>query len=337
MVYTFGLVKHTNIRYRDSVYRLARYELLAMLQALSVDCEVVRESFGGADFLSFECRPLSEEEIGYLSYHSLVAFLCEKDGELLRPLLFTRKFYLEEDLPEILKYKGKTSVSFVRMAVNMALTLTPFLFSGRQLTLLDPLCGKGTACFCALQYGMNAVGMDLDRKAVHEASEYFSRYLKIHMLKHSLRTASETAGSRSLPVSEFTFADTHDHYRRKDTRYLRLGVGDTSDAPVLCRRNPAHLIVTDLPYGVQHAPRSGTKPESFTGLLRRSLPCWKDALLPGGVIALSFNTLTLPAQQVHELAVTAGLVPCEDENFLHLRHEVEQAVIRDVVFLKKAL
>jgi len=334
MVYTFGLDKHANIRYRDSVNRLSHYELLSMLHSLSIDCEIVQESMGGADFLSFECRPLSGAEVSFLSGHSSVAFMAEKNGDALLPLPVVCRNYLEEDLPEILKYKGKTSAPFIRLMINMALSLTSFPPEDHPLTVLDPLCGKGTVCFCALQAGMNAVGLDQDRKAVREASDFFSRYLKVHLLKHTVRTLSETAGKSALPVTEFVFSDSKEHFQQKDTRFLRLASGDTADAFALCRHHPAHLLVADLPYGIQHAPSFGSKPESFVSLLRRALPRWKKALLPGGVMALSFNTLTLPARQVFDAARDAGLSPCEEDRFMHLRHEVEQAVVRDVVFLK---
>lgn len=334
MVYTFGLAKHANIRYRDAANRLGRCELTAMLHALSVDCEVQSESFGGADFLTFESRPLSGDEIAFLSGHSSAVFLAEKEeGGLLRPLSFASSRYLEEDLPEILKYKGKTSASFTRMMINFALSLSPFFSSSSPLTLLDPLCGKGTACFCALQSGMNAAGLDLDQKAVHEASDFFSRYLKIHQMKHSMRSVSETVAKGSFPVTEFIFADTREHYQQGETRMLRLAVGDTSLAPALCRRQAAHLLTADLPYGVQHAPQFGHKPESFRSLLARALPYWKKALLPGGVAAISFNTLTFPTQQVLDIVRDAGWTPCENSFLSNLRHEVEQAVVRDVVFM----
>ena len=333
MVYTLGLAKHTNIRYRDSANRLSRCELLSMLRALSLDCEVSLESLGGADFLVFDSRPLSEQELSFLFRHSAVRFMAEKSGGLLRPLSFPEGNYLEEDLPEILKYKGKTSASFTRMMLNMALSLSPFALSNSPLTLLDPLCGKGTACFCALEAGMNAVGLDLDRKAVAEAEDYFTRYLKVHMLKHSVRSWSETAGKVSLPAKEFTFADTKEHYQQHDTRFLRLSTGDTVLAPALCRRLGVHLLIADLPYGVQHAPQSGRRPESFGSLLSRALPAWKKALVPGGVAAVSFNTLTFPTQQVVDIALAAGWTPFTGGIFSSLRHEVEQAVVRDVVFM----
>lgn len=335
MVYTFGLAKTANIRYREDVNRLSRCELTAMLHALSIDCEVRVENIGGADFLTFECRYLFDSEIEWLKSHSSVYFTAvkEEDGRL-RPIVIPPGIYLEEDLPEILKYKGKTSASFTRLMINIALSLSPFFSDSGPLTFLDPLCGKGTACFCALQSGMNAVGLDLDRKAVGEASDYFSRYLKYHHLKHSKRSLSETAASSSLPVTEFSFADSKEHYLQGDTRTLRLAVGDTALAPALCRRTPAHLLAADLPYGVQHAPQFGHRPESFRSLLSRALPQWKKAMLPGGIAAISFNTLTLPAQQVLDVACESGWTPCEGGFLNHLRHEVEQAVVRDVVFIK---
>ena len=337
MVYTFGLVKHANIRYRDSLNRLGLYELVAMLRSLSLaDCEVKCESLGGADFLTFECPELSEKEISYLSGHSSVVFIAEKTNGLLRPISFRRNDYLEEDLPEILKYKGKTSPSFLRLMINIALSHSSYTFSDAPVHLLDPLCGKATACFCALQMGMNATGIDLDRKAIRETVDYFRKYLQFHGFKHDMRQLSETYGKNALSVNEIVFADTRDHYQAKQTRTLRIAAGDTSLSPVLCRRMPVHLIVTDLPYGIQHAPQTGNRPESFISLLRRALPKWKKILLPGGIAALSFNTLTLPADRIRETGLEAGFEPVNSEECLHLRHEVEQAVVRDVVFLRNS-
>lgn len=332
MVYTFGLVKHANIRYRESLNRLSQFELLAMLRSLSLDCDVQVESSGGADFLTFSSRELTDLELSFLSGHSAVVFLAEKSGSMLRPLNFTCPDYLPEDLPEVLKYKGKTSVSFTRMMLNIALSQTPFSFSPLPLSVLDPMCGKGTTCFCALQMGLNAIGVDIDQKAIHEALDYFSRYLKYHCLKHSSRSFSETVGKNALPVTEYVFAESKECYQRGDTRFLRLSCGDTSLAPSLCRRHPVHLVIADFPYGIQHAPQFGRKPESFSQLLTRALPHWKKALLPGGALAVSFNTLTFPASHVTDIVRSAGFTLCEGDLFSHLRHEVEQAVVRDAVF-----
>ena len=338
MVYSFALIKHANIRYRESISRLGKYELVCLLHSLDIYCDVVCEKAGGAEFLTFECRPLSNAEAAFLTSHSCICFTAEKAGNgALIPLDYASGSYLPEDLPEVLKYKGKTSVSFTMMMLNVALSVTPFVRSAKPVTVLDPLCGKGTGCFCAVQRGMNAVGIDLDRTAVREASDYFSRYLKYHHLKHSMLHRSETCGNQALPVTSFVFADTKDHYLSGNTRSLLLSSGDTALSPALVRHSPVHLIMADLPYGIQHAPRFGQKPESFEKLLSRALPVWRGMLSPGGALALSFNTLTLPYDKAALLFRQAGLTLCEDDRFTHFRHEVEQAVVRDVIFAVKPL
>jgi hypothetical protein len=333
MVYTFELIKHSNIRYREGAVSLSRCELLAMLRALSLDCEVSVETLGGAVFLSFDCRELSPGELRYLSSHSSVSFMAVKEsGSLLRPLSSGYVPYLPEDLPEILKYKGKTSVPFTRMMINTAAALTPYVFQEEPLSFFDPVCGKGTGCFCALLLGMNATGMDQDAKALREASAFFSRYLQYHKLKHEKRDHSVTSGKRSVPVTSFAFSDSREHFQAGDQRHLSFAAADTALSPVLFRRRPVHLIVADLPYGIQHAPRDGGKPESLRGFLDRVLPVWKSLMAPGAALALSFNTLTLPSSAVREALGRAGLRPLETDPYLTLKHEVEQAVVRDVVF-----
>ena len=333
MVYTFELIKHSNIRYRDASIRLSRCELLSMLRALSIDCEVSAEIIGGAPFLTFECRELSDAELRRLSAHSSVSFMAVKlPGPRLVPLDTGYTPYLPEDLPEILKYKGKTSVPFTRMMINTAAALTPFATQGEPLTFFDPVCGKATGCFCALTLGMNATGLDQDAKALRETTGYFSRYLQYHKLKYEKEELSETAGKYAVSVTRFTFSDTREHFRAGDRRRLSLAAADTSLSPALFRRKTVQVIAADLPYGIQHAPREGGKPESLQGFLERVVPAWRSVMAPGAAIALSFNTLTLPSSTVREALAKAGLKPLENEPYVNLKHEVEQAVIRDVVF-----
>ena len=332
MTYSFELLKHANIRYRESVSVLARCELFSMLSSLGISCEIREEEMGGSRFLSFECRELSAQEISFLSGHSSVVFLAEKKDTLLRPLPVQDTAYLPDDLPEVLKYKGKTSAVFTRMMINTAAALSGFRSHPGPLTFFDPVCGKGTGCFCALAAGMNAVGIDLDRRDIRESADYFSRYLKFHKMKHEEKSRSETFGRHAVPVTVFAFADTREHWQAGDIRTLALACADTSESPALFRKEKAHLIAADLPYGIQHAPQSGAKPESIHGFLSRVLPVWKQVLRPGGAIALSFNTLTLPAEDVRGALSAAGFRLPRNPVFSGLRHEVEHAVVRDVVF-----
>ena len=332
MVYSFELIKHANIRYRESLPALAQCELFAMLFSLGITCEITLENMGTSRFLTFECRDLSDRELSYLSGHSAVVFMAERRDGLLRPLPVAPNAYLPDDLPEVLKYKGKTGVTFTRMMIGTAAALSGFRNQVQPLTFFDPLCGRGTGCFCALTAGMNAVGLDVDRKDIREAADYFSRYLKYHRLKHEMKTRSETVSKQSVPITAFTFAAEKDSFLSGDVRTLTLACADTAVSPALFRKEKAHVIAADLPYGIQHAPQAGGGTESLQRFLARVLPSWKQALRPGGVLAVSFNTLTLPSCQVREALLRSGFRLPRNEKFAHLSHEVEHAVVRDVVF-----
>lgn len=332
MVYSFELIKHANIRYRDSLPALACCELFAMLFSLGIQCDITLEHAGGSRFLNFECRNLSELELSYLSGHSAVVFMAEKHKELLKPLTTVPPAYLPDDLPEILKYKGKTSVTFTRMMINTAAALSSFDPQVQSLTFFDPLCGKGTGCFCALTAGINAVGLDIDKKDIREASDYFSRYLQFHKLKHEVKSRSETFAGHAVPLTVFSFAPDRNRYHAGDTRSLVFACADTFSSPALFRKEKAHIVAADLPYGIQHAPQSGTKPEPLHQFLKRVLPSWKQSLHPGGVLAVSFNTLTLPSDDVRRAMIASGFKLPKNDLFYHLSHEVEHAVVRDVVF-----
>jgi hypothetical protein len=332
MVYTFELIKHANIRYRDSLCLLAQFELSVMLQSISVEAEIIAETIGGAQFLTFESRELSEDELSYLSGHSAIVFMASRQGLLLNPLSAPSPSYLSEDLPEVLKYKGKTSVTFTRMMINVALSLSSCQPEEKTRLLFDPLCGKGTTCFCALTAGMNAVGLDVNRKEIKEASDYFSRYLKFHKLKHTVSERSETVGKETVPLTEFTFANTKERFHQGDSRHLTLACADSGFSFSLFRRHSANLLVADFPYGVQHAASAGSRPEPLQVFLHRILPAWKSSLSAGGIAALSFNSLTLPSSVVRKEFRQAGFILPDQEIFDHLAHHVEQAVVRDVVF-----
>lgn len=303
-----------------------------MLFSMGIDSPVHVEKLGGASFMMFESKALTDEQLRILSTHSAVPFMAEYSDGLLRPLDRPDVNYLPEDLPEILKYKGKTSTVFTRAMINVALSASAFMFSKKPITVLDPICGKGTTSFCALQRGFNAAGIDVDTAALKESADYFERYLKYHGLKHTLQKSSETVGSKAVPVTKFTFAASREAWQAGDSRSLTVYQADTSLADRLFRKKKVHLIVGDLPYGIQHAPVSGTVPESFTSLLNRVLPSWYSTLYPGGAIALSFNTLTLPTAKVQDCLLKAGFTVCDGPGFTGYRHEVEQAVVRDVVF-----
>ena len=334
MTYCIQLLPHANIRYRASLENLGRAELDCLLAAMGLTRNIRVERIGGCAFLAFDGEALTPEQLTLLARHSAGWLLCEKDGPLLRPLERPETGYLPEDLAEVLKYKGKTSAVFTRMLINCALAAGDY-FTQAAPTVLDPLCGRGTTCFTALQNGMNAVGVECDRRDLKEAADYFSRYLQFHRLKHSLDQGSRTLRKTSAPEAIYTVADTREHYQAGDVRTLALYLCDTGHTGELLRKHPAHALVADLPYGVQHAPMEGSRTETLPQLLHRALPAWRQALLPGGAMALSFNTLTLPRKKLHALVSEAGFQPIHGEDDRRFEHFVEQAVTRDVIIARR--
>lgn len=331
MNYCFQLLHHANIRYQESLGLLGAAELSAILHAMKVEAQVELKTIGGAPFLCFQAPQLTENQLNQCARHSALAFFCTEENGLLRPLDIARSDYLPKDLAEVLKYKGKTSATFTHMMINLARTASRAFDAQTPVTVLDPLCGRGTTLFVALQQGMNSVGMDMDRRDLKEAADYLSRYLQFHRLKHKLEQGACTAKGQNIPDAVYTLASSKQAFQAKDTRSLRMLLGDTGCIGQLMKKAPADLLVTDLPYGVQHAPQEGRRPENFPGMLRRVLPTWHDALKPGAGVAISFNSLTLPRQTLVELLGNAGFTPLENSPYANLEHFVEQAVTRDVV------
>ena len=335
MVFLFQLTPHANIRYREAQEKLGRAELSCLLGALGVEAEDAPCTVGGVPFLRFEADALTDAQLSALSMHSAALLICEKQGELLRPLEKVSHDYLSADLAEVLKYKGKTSAVFTHMMINCALAASDFFGKEEPLTVLDPMCGRGTTCFVALQHGMNAVGVDIDNRDLKECVDYFERYLQYHRMKHKLDQSSRTVRKHAVPAAVYTIADTKEHFKEGDTRTLSLFLGDTGLTGELLKKSPAHLLVADLPYGVQHAPQEGKRTESFLQVMNRALPQWHAALRKGGALALSFNTLTLKKADLIRLLEEAGFTPLTDAPYDDFEHFVEQAVHRDFLVARK--
>jgi len=335
MQYALLLWPHANIRYMEALQKLAKCELSCLLKALQIDAPIEVQTLGGAPFLTFEAQPLNEAAFRALSGLSSFYLIAEKENGCLKPLTPAYPWYLPADAAEVLKYKGKTNASFTSLMINCALTASDFFNSGEALTVLDPMCGKGTSLYCAMRMGHHATGIEIDKKDWKEAGDYFARYLQLHKYKHKKKAASLTLQKgQSAPEIQFTFADCPEHYGNGEEKLLRLIQGDARRIGEMLKAKSAHLIVCDLPYGVQHAPQQGQKPLSITVLLSQTLPGLKKALKPGGAAAFSFNTYILSRETLIKLLEEAGFTPVTEAPYDDFEHWVEQAVNRDLVIAR---
>ena len=332
MTYAFLLYPHANIRYRQSLLQLAVQELSMTLSALGREAEVVPQKMGGAMFLTFEAAKLTERDMRMLSQLASVYMLFEMEDGKLTTLERTHPNYVGEDLPALLKYKGKTNEMFTDTMLTMALAASAFMpVHDSQLVVCDPMAGRGTTLMLALRRGYHGIGIEIGKADVKEAADYMTRYLEFHRIKYKRTDSALTVrGQVGGRENKFVFSDSAEHFKDGDTRTLRLICGDTREAEALLKPNSVHLMVTDAPYGVQKG--TAGRQDSIGGTIAAALPGWFDVLKSGGVLAMSFNTHVTRREGLVRLFEKAGFEIVQTAN---LEHWVEQAISRVVILARK--
>jgi len=324
MLYAYQIKSHPNPRYQQSLSDLSKKELQCMLLACGIDSPVEDRVLGGTPFLCFSCDPQPPAVAAFLASHSGLYMAAEIENGLLRPLDLPRPDYLPAEMPDILKYKGKTNTAFTHLMINLALAAGQ-TYKTPAPCVLDPICGHGTTLFCALTRGMDAVGIEHDRKSVAEGTAYALKWLQNGRIKHNCeRTGRTIPGGKNAPETRITTL-------LDPKRSITFLTADTRNADALMRKKPAHALVADLPYGVQHAPTENGKMSSLEALLKDSLPAWRQALQPGAAAVLSFNTYTLKRSTLENMMAQAGFTVLTEPPYHHFEHWVEQAVNRDLV------
>lgn len=330
----FLLYPHQNVRYRQSLLTIAAAELSMTLAALGRGGEVWPVEMGGAAFLTFDCDHLTQRDVRMLSELASVYVMFTMEDAQMVPMESAHPNYIGEDLPALLKYKGKTNEMFTDAMITMALASSAFMpVHDSQLIVCDPMAGRGTTMMLALRRGYHGVGIEIGKADVKECCDYMTRYLEYHRIKHKRSETSLTVrGKCGGRETKFVLSDTAEHFKDGDTRTLRMICGDTRDAAALLKPQSVHLMVTDIPYGVQKG--TAGRQDSIGGTIAAALPGWQEALKPGGALAMSFNTYVTRRADLVRLCERAGLEVIATPP---LEHWVEQAVSRDVILARKAL
>jgi hypothetical protein len=315
-----------------SAFALAQAELT--LLDLGVG-PATRQEIEGVDYLLVEApEPLDAHGLAVVanlsSLHAI--FRVEGDGQF-RPVPCTPRRVLDEDLVTIQRYAGKTNEAFTHLLVNVALAaggrFAPLL-AGTRLRLLDPVCGRGTSLNRAAVYGMDACGLDVDRRDVDAYDVFLTTWLKDKRLKHTVERATLRKG-RPMAAHRLTVT----YGQGKDVRSHRV-VDVVHDDTLRIRDHfkprTMDVLVCDLPYGVRHGSRSpaGALERRPEELLEAALPGWFEVLKPGAGVALAWNRRTLARPRLRELVEEAGfsVAPVAEDAFVH---RVDRAITRDVL------
>jgi SAM-dependent methyltransferase len=353
--YIFLVLPSHNRVYADAAPALARAEL-AVLSAVLSDGQIDEESvgqtvIGGVPYVGFEVGELSQRDADLLAnLSSLYALFEVTAGELLRPVPLRRLDRFDDDLLTILKYPGKTNEQFTKLLLNVTLASSAFAGElaapgGRRLTVLDPLCGRGTTLNQALMYGFDAYGADIDARDVEAYAVFVQRWLKDKRLKHQADFSPVRRDRRVVARRlQAQFAATKDEYKAGDVQRLDVIEADTTRIGEFFRAASADLVVADLPYGVQHgshtagrggAGRPGTLTRSPLDLVREAAPVWAKALRPGGALGISWNTLVARREDAAAAFSAAGLEVLDSAPYRAFRHRVDQAITRDILIARK--
>jgi hypothetical protein len=336
--YALLLAPSANRVYADAAGRLTRAELAVFSDAVLQTrlTEVGETDLGGVGYLTFTGQ-LSERDLAYLSNLSAGYALFEVvNGELLRPLRLRPLARYDDDLITIPKYPGKTNEQFTKLLLNVTLLASASAASmvDRPVTVLDPLCGRGSTLNQALMYGQHAIGIELDGKDVDAYAAFLRTWLRRKRLKHSSDLHPVRRDRRTVArCFEAVLGDR----RAGEPQRVTVYHADTTRARDFLRAGCADVIVADAPYGVAHGSRTAGSGLSRRplDLLRAAVPVWAELLRPGGAIGVSWNTHVAGRDELVKTFVDAGLSVLDTAAYRGFEHRVDQAINRDIMVSRK--
>ena len=326
------LAPSANRVYASEANRLVAAELKIMLGA--DDRPTIEPiSLAGIGYLALATESLDERVCQALGRLSGCYAAFRREHDRLQPIQLTAPDLFDEDLVTIPKYPGKTNEQFTRLLINVTLASMTRAASG-PISILDPMCGRGTTLSTAMMLGCNASGVEVEAKAVEAYAAYLATYCRRKRLKHTLdvtpvRREGKIIGKRLdaelIPAG------------RERALTLTVFSGDTQQSGALFGKRRFDAVVADAPYGVVHGSHtdvrgaSGKRDRSAAGLINQALPVWAGQLKTGGALGLSWNAIGLKRDRLIEHIAAAGLEPLDFGPYRDFEHRVDSSIRRDIV------
>jgi hypothetical protein len=327
------LAPQRSTQYSDLTAALAPCELQLCLAGEpaagpQIEPEMVR--LGGQRYLRFGLpaspSPTLLAELGRLAttsaYFELHDQLAEQPGPWLRPL---ETGYLPALPPELVaarRYRGKTNELLAHFLCNLARFSSHFRDQPwGSLRVFDPLAGGGTLLFAALVLGADAAGVEQDVQDVRSTVAFVRQFAQEERIPCRVKEEKlRRLGQR------WTLALGKEHPQR-----LILAQGDTAQAANLVAGFKPHLLVADLPYGIQHQG-------PLADLLSRALPVWAGLLPAGGALAFAWDATRFERASMTGLVEAAApLVVLAAPPYDRLAHRVDRVIKRRDIMVARRL
>jgi Putative RNA methylase family UPF0020 len=343
--YALLILPSANRVYTSASSRLLQAELQVLSQAVLGGSirDIAEAAIGGVPFVTFEAAEISSRDAVFLANLSSGYALFRREGELLRPVELHRLDRYDDDLITIQKYQGKTNEQFTKLLLNVTVLSSAFAADmlSRKLTLLDPLCGRGTTLNQALMYGYDAAGIDRDQQDFDAYSAFIRTWLKRKRIKHQCEYDGPVRRNGKVVARrlQVRLAPDKEAYKEGATQLLDVVHADTTRAAEFFRPSTIDILVTDAPYGVQHGSRTGAKglARGPLDLLASAVHGWTTLLRAGGAVGIAWNTIVARREDAAAILADAGLEPLEEPPYLGFRHRVDQAIVRDILIARKPL
>jgi hypothetical protein len=326
------LAPSANRVYASEANRLVAAELKVLLGAH--DHPVIEPvTLARIGYLALATDSLDEQVTSALGRLSGFYAAFQREHDRLLPVEVRTPDLFDDDLVTIPKYPGKTNEQFTRLLINVTLA-SMRRPAGGAVSILDPLCGRGTTLSTAMMLGCNAAGVEAELKAVEAYAAYLRTYWRRKRLKHSLelspvRREGKIIGRRLnaevIPVG------------RDRPVALTVFSGDTRQSAALYGKRKFDAVLADAPYGVVHGSHtdvhgtSAKRDRSAVGLISEALPVWARQLKTGGALGLSWNAIGLRRERLLELVADAGLEPLDFGPYRDFAHRVDSSIRRDIV------
>ena len=251
-----------------------------------------------------------------LAYLSFFQGAFELRGDAWYPLELAPQWSLPDDFLYGTKYRGKTNETLTQLMVGLGVRHAECDSKG-PLTLLDPMCGRGTTLWCAMRFGLNTRGVERDASVLAEIQQSLKKWTKIHRIKHRLQKG-RVSGAKAGHNGQFSL------FESQGVR-AQVVIGDTVDCKTLLGEQRFSILATDLPYGVQHHS-SGNSRNPFS-LLEAAAPAWSRSLRPGGVLIIAYNQTQTRRARVMQLFERHSLQTIDAD----LRHRMSESIVRDII------